>query len=89
MSNPQGLKKRITTLAEIPVGGKVLIESLPSHTAIGRRLMEIGLLPGNEATVVRRAPLRDPIQIFVLGALLAIRQIEAATILVSPIFDGD
>lgn len=76
------------TLADIPVGGKVLIESLPDRTAFGRRLMEIGLLPGNEATVMGRAPLRDPIQVCVLGALIAIRRSDALTVHVSPLSDA-
>lgn len=81
--------RRHLTLADVPVGGKAIIESLPDHTAFGRRLMEIGLLPGSEATVVGRAPLRDPIQIRVLGALIAIRKADAVAVHVSPIPDGD
>ncbi|GEM_PF-6825124 len=79
---------RHLTLADIPVGGKVLIESLPDRTAFGRRLMEIGLLPGNEAKVMGRAPLRDPIQVCVLGALIAIRRSDALTVHVSPLSDA-
>lgn len=79
---------RYLTLADIPVGGKVIIESLPDRTAFGRRLMEIGLLPGNQATVMGRAPLKDPIQVCVLGALIAIRRSDALTVYVSPFSDG-
>jgi Fe2+ transport system protein FeoA len=81
--------RRHLTLADVPVGGKVVIESLPDRTAFGRRLMEIGLLPGSEATVVGQAPLRDPIQVRVLGALIAIRKADALAVHVSPISDGD
>jgi ferrous iron transport protein A len=91
MQNPskaiQPPLKRLT-LADIPVGRKVVIESLPDRTAFGRRLMEIGLLPGNEATVMGRAPLRDPIQICVFGALLAIRRSDALAISVSLLADA-
>lgn len=86
--SPAQPSRRHLTLADIPVGEKVIIESLPDRTAFGRRLMEIGLLPGNEATVVGRAPLRDPIQICVLGALIAIRRSDASTVHVSPLSDG-
>ena len=74
-------------LADIPKGGRAIIESLPETTAFGRRLMEIGLLPGSEVTVVGRAPMRDPIQIRVLGALIAIRRHEALDVEVSLIQD--
>lgn len=76
---------RHLTLADIPVGEKVIIESLPERTAFGRRLMEIGLLPGYEATVMGQAPLRDPIQVCILGALIAIRRSDASTVHVSPL----
>lgn len=73
------------TLADIPEGGRAIIESLPERTPFGRRLMEIGILPGSEVTVVGRAPLRDPIQIRVLGALIAIRRHEALHVGVSAV----
>lgn len=76
------------TLAETPVGRKVVIESLPDHTPFGRRLMEVGMLPGQEAEVMGRAPMRDPIQVCVLGALIAIRVSDALTIRVTPLPDG-
>lgn len=80
--------RRHLTLADIPVGAKVVIKSLPDHTAFGRRLMEIGLIPGSEATVMGRAPLRDPIQICVLGALIAIRKADALAVHVIPLPHG-
>jgi len=38
----------------------------------------MGLVPGAEFTVVRRAPLGDPVEIEVLGFLLSLRADEAA-----------
>lgn len=43
-----------------------------------RRLLAMGLVPGAEFTVVRRAPLGDPVEISVLGFLLSLRADEAA-----------
>ena len=91
LSEPRGGKplSRTTSLsttqalADIPVGRKVVIESLPDHTPFGRRLMEVGLVPGLEAVVMGRAPMQDPIQICVLGALMAIRVSDAMTIRVT------
>ncbi len=75
------------TLAEIPVGKSVMIHSLPDHTPFGRRLMEIGVLPGHQATVMGYAPLQDPIQVCVLGALIAIRKSDARSIHVTSLPD--
>lgn len=43
-----------------------------------RRLLAMGLVPGAEFTVVRRAPLGDPVEIEVLGFLLSLRADEVA-----------
>lgn len=43
-----------------------------------RQLLAMGLIPGAEFTVVRRAPLGDPVEIQVLGFLLSLRAHEAA-----------
>ena len=76
------------TLADVPVGKSVTIHSLPDHTPFGRRLMEVGVLPGHEATVMGYAPLRDPIQVCILGALIAIRKSDARSIQVISLPDG-
>ncbi len=41
------------------------------------RLMEMGLVPGTPVTVVRRAPLGDPLYLKVRGHPLSIRDHEA------------
>jgi ferrous iron transport protein A len=39
-----------------------------------KRLMTMGLLPGTQITVLRRAPMGDPLQVEVRGVSLAIRK---------------
>lgn len=53
-------------------------------TAIGKsdkvyrqRLLALGLLPGTTFTVLRKAPLGDPIEITVRGFSLSLRKAEA------------
>ncbi|MCU0314951.1 MAG: ferrous iron transport protein A [Solirubrobacteraceae bacterium] len=46
--------------------------------AYTRRLLAMGLVPGSEFRVVRRAPLGDPVELEVLGSLLSVRAREAA-----------
>ena len=47
------------------------------------RLMELGLLPGVQIEVVRKAPVQDPIELRLRGYALSIRQSEAQAIWVS------
>lgn len=66
-------------LAHMPPGarGRVVGYASPSRPYL-RRLLAMGLVPGTEFTVVRRAPLGDPVEIEVLGFLLSLRADEAA-----------
>ncbi len=50
-----------------------------------RRIMEMGMVPGEVVEVVRLAPLGDPVQFRVKGYRLALRTREAAHILVEPL----
>jgi ferrous iron transport protein A len=45
-----------------------------------RRLLELGLLPGTAIRRTGQAPLGDPLQFQVRGAVLCIRRSEAATV---------
>ncbi len=50
---------------------------------IGRlaaRLMEMGMVPGATVNVLRKAPLGDPVQYRVRGAVISMRSAEAACI---------
>lgn len=42
----------------------------------GLRLLEMGLLPGEQVRIIRRAPLGDPFEIEVKGYRLSIRKTE-------------
>lgn len=75
-AHPTGPRVR---LADLPAGaaGRVVGFAAPSRAYL-RRLLAMGLVPGAEFRVVRRAPLGDPVEIEVLGSLLSLRAGEAA-----------
>ena len=50
----------------------------PGNTAYRQKLLAMGLTPNTEFTVIRRAPLGDPIQICVRNFHLSLRQAETA-----------
>ena len=50
---------------------------------MGRRIRDMGLVPGVEIQVVGRAPLEDPVAIRLLGFTLTLRNSEADYIQVS------
>ncbi len=50
--------------------------------AYRRKLLSMGLTPGAEFRVLRRAPLGDPVEIHLRGYNLCLRRDEAAALLV-------
>ena len=46
------------------------------------RMLQMGITPGTNVEVLRRAPLADPVEIMVRGAKFALRQEEAKSIAV-------
>lgn len=68
-------------LSELKDGSKAKVVAFSSLAADSRKkLMVMGLLPNTEVTVIRRAPMGDPIQLDVRGVSLALRSNIAAEI---------
>lgn len=67
------------TLAQLSPGNEAIIESFTDED-IKLKLLEMGCLPGEKISVVRLAPLGDPIAVSVSGYLLSLRKDEAATV---------
>ncbi len=61
-------------------GSSAVIASYPQAGPAFTRLREMGLLPGTRVTLVRIAPLGDPIEIQVRGYRLSLRKAEAAQV---------
>jgi ferrous iron transport protein A len=72
MSLRQMRKNQHGTITAISVAGE-----------LGRRLREMGLVPGTLITVCGRAPLHDPVAIRVMDCTITLRNNEADHILVN------
>ena len=68
------------TLAQLAVGASATIRAYPQSGPAFTRLREMGLLPGTRVTLVRTAPLGDPIEIQVRGYRLSLRKSEASLV---------
>lgn len=71
-------------LSELPVGTSATVREFPKGGAAFLRLREMGLLAGTRITLVRTAPLGDPIEIKVRGYHLTLRKSEAEHVVVEP-----
>jgi ferrous iron transport protein A len=69
-------------LSELAVGTAAVVREFPKQGSAFLRLREMGLMPGTALTLVRLAPLGDPLEIKVRGYNLTLRKTEAEHILV-------
>lgn len=65
-------------------GEKARIARITAEGELGRRIRDMGLVPGAEVAIVGRAPLKDPVALRLKGFTLSLRNNEADYILVSP-----
>ena len=73
-------KEKVATLRDIPVGSSCTVKALHGTGAVKRRIMDMGLTKGAKVTVVKVAPLGDPLQLNVRGYDLSIRKDEAENV---------
>jgi ferrous iron transport protein A len=72
----------LITLSSLAVGASAVLREFPRQGVAFLRLREMGLLPGTTVTLIRTAPLGDPIEIKVRGYNLTLRKSEADHVLV-------
>ena len=68
-------------LSEFNIGEQGIILSVEGEKRIRRRLFDMGVTPGTEILLRKKAPLGDPIEISIRGYELTLRNAEAACIL--------
>ena len=73
---------RPVPMGTLAVGSRAQIVGLVGSGKLQRRMLSMGFVPGAEVTVIREAPLGDPLQYRVKKANVALRQDEANTLLV-------
>ncbi len=67
-------------LSDFSVGEGGKIKSVTGEGKIRRRLFDMGVTPGAELTMRKKAPLGDPIEITIRGYELTLRKVEAACV---------
>ena len=71
-------------LSELAVGQDAVIESVETRDVpLRKHILEMGLTPGVEVSLLKTAPLGDPLEILVRGYNLTLRKSEAENINIS------
>ncbi len=67
-------------LSRMKQGDTGIIVKVKGHGAIRKRMIEMGFVPGQEITVIRKAPLKDPVEYNIMGYNVSLRNSEARLI---------
>ena len=71
------------TIRQLQADQTAIVVKVNTGGPLGRRLREMGLVPGTPIRVIGRAPLKDPVEIKVRGYNLTLRNSEADHIVVT------
>ena len=73
------------TLRDLEVGKSAVILKVGGQGALRQHFLDMGMIPGAEVTVVKLAPMGDPLELQIHGYELTLRLAEAQQIEIEPI----
>lgn len=77
----------MTTLKNTKIGETVIVKKLNGEGALRQHFLDMGVIPGTEITVVKYAPMGDPVELMLHGYKLTLRLEDADKIEVLPAQD--
>ena len=72
------------TLKELQIGKSAIVDAVGGAGALRQHFLDMGLIPGVEVTLVKLAPMGDPMELRIHGYELTLRLDDAAQITVTP-----
>ena len=76
-------------LSNLPLGHSATLEGIDRKHPLRTRLLELGFVPGAKVTLVRAAPMGDPLEVIAGGTHFALRRKDLELIYVEPVIAGD
>lgn len=73
------------TLKELDIGKSAVVTQVGGEGALRQHFLDMGMIPGAEVTVVKFAPMGDPMELQIHGYELTLRLAEAEQIEIKPI----
>ncbi|MBQ9972835.1 MAG: ferrous iron transport protein A, partial [Firmicutes bacterium] len=65
-------------LNELPIGKSATVLSVGGEISLRQHLLDMGIIPGVDVTMVKLAPMGDPMEIEIHGYELTLRIADAA-----------
>ena len=69
-------------LSELQIGHKAVVKEVGGSGALRQHFLDMGLIPGVEVTLVKYAPMGDPLELILHGYELTLRKADAEKIVV-------
>lgn len=76
------------TLKNLEIGGTAIIDTVGGEGALRQHFLDMGVIPGAEITLVKYAPMGDPIEFRLQGYELTLRLEDAEKIEIHPVKDA-
>ncbi len=73
------------TLKDLEAGKSAVIQTVGGEGALRQHFLDMGVIPGAEVTVIKLAPMGDPMELQIHGYKLTLRLADAGQIEISPI----
>ena len=78
-----------TTLDKLQIGKDAIISAINCEDkTLRHHILDMGLTPNTEVTLIKTAPLGDPLEIRLRGYVLTLRKSDAAKIVIKDIHDA-
>ena len=77
------------TLDKLPIGKSATITSVGGEGALRQHFLDMGVIPNTDITLIKYAPMGDPMEFMIHGYTLTLRVADAAQIEITSVRDRD
>lgn len=77
------------TLKELPIGKAAVVVSVGGEGALRQHFLDMGVIPGVEVTMVKYAPMGDPVELLIHGYELTLRLADAEKIIIEEVYEAE
>ena len=77
------------TLKELSVGSSAIVTTVGGEGALRQHFLDMGVIPGAQVTLVKFAPMGDPMELRIHGYELTLRKEDARNIVVESLSGGN
>lgn len=81
------MTSNVITLKELEIGKTATVVSVGGEGALRQHFLDMGLIPEAEVTMVKYAPMGDPVELRIHGYTLTLRLVDAEKIVINDIRD--